>query len=203
MLEKWELYQATELLSGLDSNGSRLISAFASDYRKITGGDICTSCNGFEEKFKNFINKLKNMKNSENKNSGFVLNPMYDNITLHGSNVYFNNENLTDEMALELIEKHPSGIDLFKSFPANFKELKKVDESTEIISFFGKDYKVDEAKELFKKAKIDSKATTALGLYNSLTKATGEQKTALENLVNPSVNDIDVIGPIVETSLVK
>ncbi|EKT3962770.1 hypothetical protein NTJ20_000243 [Flavobacterium psychrophilum] len=176
MLEKWELYQATEVLSGLDSNGSRLISAFASDYRKIIGGDICTSCNGFEEKFKNFINKLKNMKNSENKNSGFVLNPMYDNITLHGSNVYFNNENLTDEMALELIEKHPSGIDLFKSFPANFKELKKV----------------DEAKELFKKAKIDSKA-----------KATGEQKTALENLVNPSVNDIDVIGPIVETSLVK
>ena len=125
MLEKWKKYQAKEIQSGNDENGNRLISSFAKDYRAIMQSDICPSCNDFVEKYQNFIKKLENMSKTVIKNSGFVLKQMYDNITLHGSQCYYNNATLTDEQALQLLEKHPKGEGLFDVLPENWKDLKK------------------------------------------------------------------------------
>ena len=220
MLEKWKLYQATEVLTGKDGNGNRLISLFAKDYKTIMQNDICPSCNDFEIKYQNFINKLENMSKVEIKNSGFSLKPMYENITLHGSQVYFNNSNLTDELAIQLLEKHPKGEGLFDLLPENWKDLKKTAPivpatpvvPATVINLFTKDFSVDDAKDLFKSAGIDSRATTVTGLQNSLSKATDEQKTALQNLVTallapivpatPVVPALEATIPVVDETLV-
>lgn len=193
----WKKYQAKEVLSGNDENGNRLISLFAKEYKKITGDDICPSCHDFSEKFKKFINRIEAMSKSENKNSGFVLKPMYDNITLFGSNKYYNNATLTDDLALELLEKHPRGKELFQSVPTNLKELKKENkpevDAVGFIDLFGKKFSVNEAKDLFKSAGIDSRATTITGLKNSLEKISSEEKSALQDLVNPVDSELDLV----------
>ena len=122
MLEKWIQYQAKNILTDTDCEGNRLISLFARDYNIITGQDVCPSCNDFEEKFNRFIKKLENMSKL-GENTGFKLKAMYDNIALHGSQTYFNNENLTDASAAELLNKHPRGKDLFEELPANVDEI--------------------------------------------------------------------------------
>lgn len=201
MLEKWKNYQAKEILSGKDDNGNRLISLFAKHYKQVMVTDICPACNDFEIKYQNFIKKLETMKTV--KNSGFSLKPIYDNITIHGSQKYFNNANLSDESALELLENHPKGEDLFATLPDNLEELKNpkpivpVNDSVEL---FGKKFTVEQTKELFKEAGIDSRATTVTGLKNSLEKITAEEKESLEALVHPKpivpVNELEVKEPI-------
>ena len=192
MLEKWKKYQAIEVLTGNDENGNRLISIFAKEYKVIMHNDICPSCNDFEIKYQNFLNKLEIMSKTEIKNSGFSLKPAYDNITLHGSQIYFNNANLTDELAIQLIENHPKGEELFDLLPENWKELKNPAKVTgAVINLFEKEFSVDDAKDLFKSAGIDSRATTVTGLQNSLSKVTEEQKIALEALVNPIIDEVD------------
>lgn len=190
MLEKWKKYQANEVLSGNDENGNRLISLFAKDYRSIMHNDICPSCDDFKTKYQNFIKKLETMSKVENKNSGFVLKPMYDNITLHGSNVYFRNGTLTDEQAMELLENHPKGEDLFEMIPQNLKDFKK-SEKGDVVTLFGKDLTVEKAKDLFKQAGIESKANTVKGLEDKFEKLSEAQKEALSILVNP-VNSADL-----------
>ena len=193
-MERWKKYQAKEVQSGIDENGNRLISFFAQDYKIVMGNEFCPSCNDFEIKFKNFINKLENMENV--KKTGFVLKAMFENITLFGSQQYFNNSNLTDESAIELIEKHPKGKDLFEVLPEGWEKLKtaKPEAKDGIIVLFEKEFTVDDAKDLFKSAGIDSRATTVTGLEKSLSKATDEQKEALKALVNPTPEDI-VVDP--------
>ena len=216
MLEKWKKYQAKEVQSGIDENGNRLISFFAKDYKIVMGNEFCPSCNDFEIKFKNFITKLENMKNV--KKTGFVLKAMFENITLFGSQQYFNNANLTDESAIELLEKHPKGKDLFEAIPEGWEKLKatkvekavkaekvktlkpktpkaetpKVEKVEGVIVLFEKETSIDDAKDLFKSAGIDSRATTVVGLEKSLSEATDEQKEALNALINPTLEDIDV-----------
>lgn len=191
-MERWKKYQAKEVQFGIDENGNRLISFFAQDYKIVMGNEFCPSCNDFEIKFKNFINKLENMENV--KKTGFVLKAMFENITLFGSQQYFNNSNLTDESAIELIEKHPKGKDLFEVLPEGWEKLKtaKPEAKDGIIVLFEKEFTVDDAKDLFKSAGIDSRATTVTGLEKSLSKATDEQKEALKALVNPTPEDIFV-----------
>ena len=191
-MERWKKYQAKEVQSGIDENGNRLISFFAQDYKIVMGNEFCPSCNDFEIKFKNFINKLENMENV--KKTGFVLKAMFENITLFGSQQYFNNSNLTDESAIELIEKHPKGKDLFEVLPEGWEKLKtaKPEAKDGIIVLFEKEFTVDDAKDLFKSAGIDSRATTVTGLEKSLSKATDEQKEVLSALVNPTLEDINV-----------
>jgi hypothetical protein len=186
MLEKWKKYQAKEIQSGKDENGNRLISLFAKDYKQVMRSEICPACNDFTVKYQNFIKKLETM--TKVKNSGFSLKPIYDNITLHGSQKYFNNANLTDESALELLENHPKGEDLFATLPENLEELKNpkpIVPTTELVELFGKKFTVEQTKDLFKEAKIETKAASVKGFEDKFEKLTAEEKEALETLVNP------------------
>ncbi len=177
----WKNIKASDVLKGSDENGSRLVSLFAKDYKIIMGSDICPSCKDFNVKYLTFIKKLETM--NVVKNSGFKLKAMYNNITLHGSQTYYNNDNLTDEKALELIEKHPKGTGLFDEVPENLEELQKESKADENITLLGKEFTVDQAKPLFKTAKIETKAKTAKGLEAVLEKITDDQKPDLEKAV--------------------
>lgn len=187
MLKKWEKYQADQVLKGNDENGNRLVSSFARDYRIVMGVDLCLSCSSFGEKFKNFIKKLETMSKNPVKNSGFVIKKMFENITLHGSRKYYNNANLSDDDALELLEKHPKGEGLFDRLPENLEEIKaksiEVNEEIEGVLISGKEFSVAETIELLKKAGIQTKSTTKKGLEKALHEASGEEIQELEKLV--------------------
>lgn len=190
MLEKWKIYQVKEVQSGIDDNGNRLISIFAKDYKTVMGTEFCPSCKDFEIKFKNFINKLENMKNSTTKNSGFILKAMFDNITLFGKPKYFNNANLTDEDAIELLESHPKGKELFQAIPEDWESLKTPEpeakkKDTQVV-LFDKNFTVDETKELFKTAGIETKASSVKGLSDKFAELSDDDKKAIEALVNPT-----------------
>ena len=117
MYKKWSKYQAAEVRTGTDQNGNRLLVSFARDYKEVFGVDICPNCNGFNQKFINFLNKTKPM--SEKKKSGYVLKKTYQNIPLEfGSSVFVNNENMTDEYGAKLLKSHPKGEGLFDILPA-------------------------------------------------------------------------------------
>ena len=116
MYKKWSKYQAAEVRTGTDQDGNRLIVSFAGDYKAVFGADVCPNCNGFDQKFINFLNATKVM--SEKKKSGYVLKKMYQNIPLEfGSSIFVNNENITDEYGSELLKNHPKGKGLFDAVP--------------------------------------------------------------------------------------
>lgn len=201
MLEKWKKYQAKEIQSGKDENGTRLISLFAKDYKQVMNSDFCPACNDFEIKYQNFIKKLETMTTV--KNSGFSLKPIYDNITLHGSQVYYNNTNLSDESAIELLENHPKGEDLFATLPEKWEDLKTkkpIVPADESVELFGKKFTVQQAKDLFKEAKIETKAASVKGFEDKFEKLTTEEKASIETLVNPKpiapTSELEVKEPI-------
>jgi hypothetical protein len=140
MFEKWNKYQASEVRTGMDSNGNRLVSSFAKDYNSIFNFELCPNCKGFEEKFKKFLKKTKIM--AEKKASQYVLKKMYSNIPLEfGSSVFVNNENMTDAYGLKLLKNHPRGLDLFDSVPNTQKET---------IASQGQNKEVQTASQLMK-----------------------------------------------------
>jgi hypothetical protein len=188
MLEKWKTYQASEVQSGIDQNGNRLISLFVKDYKDVMGTEFCPSCKDFEIKFNNFITKLENMKTV--KNSGFKLKAMFDNITLFGSTKYFNNATLSDEEAIVLLENHPKGLDLFDEVPEDWESLKtpapEAKKKDTHVVLFDKNFTVDETKELFKTAGIETKASSVKGLTDKFAELSDDEKKAIEALVNPT-----------------
>ena len=114
MFEEWSKYKAEEVLKGTDGNGNRLISSFAKDYKSVFNQDVCPNCKDFNKKFQKFLNTTKAMSTNK-KNSGYILKKMYENIPLEfGSNIYINNQNLTDAYAKKLLSKHPRGKGLLK-----------------------------------------------------------------------------------------
>ena len=117
MFEKWKEYTANDVLRQTDKNANRLLSSFARDYKKVFNRDICPSCKDFNQKFQEFLNHTKTMSQKKN-NSGYVLKKMYENIPLaFGSNIYVNNQNLTDAYAKKLLKNHPRGEELFSAIP--------------------------------------------------------------------------------------
>lgn len=195
-MKDWTKHTAKEVLIDSDKDGNRLISLFAKDYKEVMRTDICPSCNDFEAKFKNFLLKTDTMKKAETKNSGFVLKSQFENITLHGSAVYFNNENLTDAMAIELIENHPKGKGLFSVVPENLDALKKgskKDDSDKndkgdkapkvpatVVVLNEREFTAAEAIEIFKESGVETKATSINGLQTKYDALTQEDKDALK-----------------------
>lgn len=180
----WGKYQAAEVLSGMNENGSRLISLFAKDYKKITGNDICHTCNSFITKFNSFIQKYYIMKKNEN-TCGFRLKPMYENIpSSFGSAVFVNNKNITNELALALLNNHPRGKDLFDIIPETVEE----EEITVLV--LEKEVSLDKVIESLKCFGINTKATTTDGISKVISKLTEEQRGNLYLSLFPETTEV-------------
>lgn len=175
----WGKYQAAEVLSGMNENGSRLISLFARDYKKTTGNDICHTCNSFITKFNSFIQKYYIMKKNEN-TCGFRLKPMYENIpSSFGSAVFVNNKNITDELALGLLNNHPRGKDLFDIIPENLEENETV------VVVLEKEVKLSIVLEHLKTLGVQSKAKTTDGIATAISKLKEEDQDKLYSVLFP------------------
>lgn len=171
----WGKYQAAEVLSGMNENGSRLLPFLAKDYKEKTGGEICPSCGSFNQKYNSFIQKYYIMKKDNENTCGFRLKPMYQNIPASfGSAVFVNNNNITDELALGLLKNHPRGKDLFDVIPENIEE-----EDNTNVTILEKEVKLSIVLEHLKCYGVQSKATTSKGINDAIAKLKPEQQEEL------------------------
>lgn len=150
----WEKYSLHQIKTESDGAGTRLISLFARDYAKLMNADPCLSCPGLQQRFNKFITKRNTMKDIQN--SGFKLKPMYEGISLgFGSQKTLSSANLSDEVAVEFIKKHPKGVGLFSKLPEGFDA-----EKAEVKK--DKDQDPERIQELMrlKKEELEKEATT-------------------------------------------
>lgn len=171
----WGKYQAAEVLSGMNENGGRLISLFARDYKKITGNDICHTCNSFIQKFNSFIQKYYTMAKDAENTCGFRLKPMYQNIPASfGSPIFVNNNNITEELALGLLKNHPRGKDLFDVIPEGFEEEEEI-----MVLVLEKEVSLNKVVESLKSVGVKTKATTTEGIATAISKLKEEDQEKL------------------------
>lgn len=102
-------------------------------YQYFFGGEVCLSC---REKLKNYVQKLKNLELSPMKKevkplkSSFVLRSEITTLQMDfGSSIYFNNDTLTDDLALQYLRINPKRIANFSHFPENWQTLLKEEDA--------------------------------------------------------------------------
>lgn len=114
---QFEFLDANAVLSNVTPNGVRYLEIFLNEYEKLTGEkDINAGC---DKCITNYLTTFKKLKfKMENKNkSKYRLKEKYNNIPLEfGSNVFVNNNNLTDKYAQKLLKVYPKE-QIFEVYP--------------------------------------------------------------------------------------
>jgi len=128
---KWELYSLENIIGGKSSDGVSLLKLFLQDYSKLfhttTLNASCQKC--LQEYLNNYKNKIQKMENPNTSN--YKLKPKYNNVPLEfGSNIFVNNNNITDEYAEKLLERY-SAEKIFEVYPTT-EVIEVVEETTEI-----------------------------------------------------------------------
>ena len=114
---QFEFLDADAVLSKVTPNGVRYLEIFLNEYEELTGEkDINAGCNrciaNYLTTFKTIKFKMKNINKSK-----YVLKEKYNNIPLEfGSNIFVNNQNLTDKYAKKLLEVY-SKDQIFEEYP--------------------------------------------------------------------------------------
>ena len=123
----WENYELSNIIGGKSSDGVSLLKLFLQDYSKIfhttTLNAGCQKClQDYLTNYKNKINKMENPNTSQ-----YRLKQKYQNIPLEfGSNIFVNNNNITDEYAEKLLERYDAE-KIFEVYPT----IEVVEETTE------------------------------------------------------------------------
>lgn len=109
MLINWVNYNISDIISGKDTNGVRLLELFLKDYKKEFNVNVvnasCQRC------LQDYLNKYKQKKQINIMASQYKLKKKYENIPLtyegEGYNVMVNNNNITDDYARILLKRYP------------------------------------------------------------------------------------------------
>lgn len=105
---------AGTVTTGVTSDGVRYLELFMQAYSKEFGEKVNPGCNKCISDY--LIKYKKRMKKSDNI-CGYVLHEKYENMPLEfGSQIFVNNENITDEYAKTLLS-HPNGERYFSQIP--------------------------------------------------------------------------------------
>lgn len=126
---QWELYNIEYIISKKDANGVSLLGLFLKDYSKLFNTqNINASCVKCLKKYhSNYIKKVTKMQD-QNK-SNYKLKEKYQNIPLvFGSNIFVNNDNITDEYAIKLLERYKDCSKIFSEYPKEVVEVVDVQE---------------------------------------------------------------------------
>lgn len=114
------------IINGRDEEGKRYLAAVLA-YHERTLGKTCASCPG---KVLSYINslrsyiKMNNIKklNDTDQKGEFQLRK--DAIVpIPGTRVVYGAGNMTDEVAIKILQRNPGAIRLFKKFPKNWEKL--------------------------------------------------------------------------------
>ncbi len=130
---KWELYNLDNIIGGKSSDGVSLLKLFLQDYSKLfhttTLNASCKKClQDYLTNYKNKINKMENPNTSQ-----YRLKQKYNNIPLEfGSNIFVNNNNITDEYAQTLLMRY-SAEKIFDVYPTIevVAETNEIEDTTE------------------------------------------------------------------------
>lgn len=126
---KWELYNLENIIGGKTADNIPLLKLFLQDYSKLfhtsTLNASCQKClQDYLNNYKNKINKMENPNTSQ-----YRLKQKYNNIPLEfGSNIFVNNNNITDEYAEKLLERY-NAEKIFDVYPTI--EIEVVEETTQ------------------------------------------------------------------------
>ena len=130
---KWELYNLENIVGGKTSDNISFLKLFLLDYQKLFSTKVNPSCNRCLQNYlHNYKQKIFKMENPNT--SQYRLKPKYNNIALRafgeGYNVNINNNNITDETAIILLERF-NAEKIFEKFPIQeIQEEKEITEAT-------------------------------------------------------------------------
>lgn len=124
----WEGYDIGQIIGGVSPDGTRFLKLFLQDYTALFSEVVNPSCS---KCLNNYLQKYKLKKFEMQNNSQYRLKEKYNGIPLgFGSAVLVNNSNLTDEYALELLQRFEAET-IFDVFPVEeIKQEKEVIKSS-------------------------------------------------------------------------
>lgn len=116
---KWEEFNLSDIIGGVDPDGVRFLKLFLIDYTKVFSESVnagCSKCiNNYLEKYKSKFNKMEN-------NSQYKLKEKYNGISLEfGSAIQVYNATITDELATKLLKSYEKEL-IFDKYPTTKKE---------------------------------------------------------------------------------
>lgn len=112
-----------------DKSKGGLLSSFLKEYRIEFGVSVTPGCNSCLTKYWNNYTNLFIMK-AENTCS-FKLKQKYNGIWMKGYNKPIRNGDMTNELALQLLQKHPAGEKLFDVIP-EYEALAEIDSKDDL-----------------------------------------------------------------------
>lgn len=126
--EKLSLLLSLDYENAITSHKAEVIAFYA---YLFNDPNPCASCQGkikayWQKLHQNGLNLLnqKQMKNNQKQNSLFSLRSEITSLQMDfGSAEFFNNETLTDEIALRYLKINPKRIANFETYPQNWKTL--------------------------------------------------------------------------------
>ena len=127
-MKKWLKYDKGTIFKDKTKDG--LFVNFIRDYQDEFGRKVIVGCpKCLAECYNNFVNKYM-MTDTKNK-CEFVLHKKFNAIKSKTTGQPCRNSDLTDEQAIDLIEKHPHGAKLFAFIPQSYYDSKIVVEKVE------------------------------------------------------------------------
>lgn len=89
----------------------------ASEFKKLTGRDVCLSCRGDIDYMLTYLKNTRNMSEFKFKNPRIMYK------VEKGSADIISNDRMTDDKAIRFLKQNPSRISLFRSYPENWEEM--------------------------------------------------------------------------------
>lgn len=114
---QWELMELSDIVNGKTVDGVSFLKLFLKDYSELTSiQNLCVTCNN---QMQSYLTNYKYLKLPKMK-SNYKLFQRFENLPLRnvgeGYNINVNNQNLTDEYAVILMERYDPVL-IFEKFP--------------------------------------------------------------------------------------
>lgn len=114
---QWELMDLSDIVNGKTVDGVSFLKLFLTDYSELTSiQNLCVTC---RNQMQSYLTNYKYLKLPK-MNSNYKLFQRFENLPLRnvgeGYNINVNNQNLTDEYAVILMERYDPVL-IFEKFP--------------------------------------------------------------------------------------
>ena len=114
---QWELMELSDIVNGKTVDGVSFLKLFLTDYSQLTSiQNLCVTC---RNQMQSYLTNYKYLKLPK-MNSNYKLFQRFENLPLRnvgeGYNINVNNQNLTDEYAVILMERYDPVL-IFEKFP--------------------------------------------------------------------------------------
>lgn len=114
---QWELMELSDIVNGKTVDGVSFLKLFLTDYSELTSiQNLCVTC---RNQMQSYLTNYKYLKLPK-MNSNYKLFQRFENLPLRnvgeGYNINVNNQNLTDEYAVILMERYDPVL-IFEKFP--------------------------------------------------------------------------------------